>query len=164
MERYYTPCWRPGCGSAKSHLLEKVPECVHVEVEVDYPDLVYPQKLPQLLAGVKSEWVYKNGSIRIHLEPASTSQSKLSRTPIETSSLPPFVSSRSWSRARRWLSLRLLIPSNISKTGSIQSSASQSQTVTYEQERQSWGPQPAKKKLRDKRSMHLLEGDEENYI
>jgi len=60
MERYYTPCWRPGCGSAKSHLLEKVPECVHVEVEVDYPDLVYPQKLPQLLAGVKSEWVYKN--------------------------------------------------------------------------------------------------------
>ena len=45
----------PGCDSIRNYRLEKSPECDHDKV--DYLDLVPFQRLPQLLAWVKSECV-----------------------------------------------------------------------------------------------------------
>jgi len=63
----HAPCWRPGCGSAQSHRLERFLGHVHGEVEVDYSHSFHLQKLPQLLAGFKKKKKSEMGrSIRIY--------------------------------------------------------------------------------------------------
>ena len=49
------PSWRPECGSVKSHRLVEPLKCDSDEAEAGYLDLDHLQRLPQLLASVKSE-------------------------------------------------------------------------------------------------------------